>query len=71
MSAHFIPLLREAHAVYLASSLGLRTAGEIASYANISVAKATEWAKLLLLPIEPTPGCMFDHHRAFLPFKIK
>ena len=58
----FLPLLREAHAVYLANSLGLRTAGEIAGYAHISASKAAEWAKLLSIPLEPTPGCMFDHH---------
>lgn len=71
MNLHFLPLLREAYAVCLASSLGLRTAGEIASYANISAAKAAEWAKLLRLPLEPAPGSMFDHHLSFLPLKIK
>lgn len=54
MNPHFLPLLREAHAVCMAHDLGLRKIGEITHYCHLPVSKVASWLAALNLPYEPS-----------------
>lgn len=55
MNQHFIPLLREAHAVHTAYLQGATTVQEYCAKARLRPQTVLEWTRLLSLP------CDHDH----------